>query len=69
MKIVIDVDPGELTPAMMERNLYLLGRELEKYGPLALVALHSPWMSFVVTKIEGKAEKVAGAYDVIPLES
>lgn len=69
MKIVIEVDPGELTEPMLERQLYLLARDLEKYPPGSLT-LHSMWTGpMVVTEIEGKCiDGDAGQYEVVGLE-
>jgi hypothetical protein len=69
MRIVINVDKGELTEAMLERQLALLAKDLEKYGPGNLT-LHSIWVGqMVITSSEGKAiAGDAGQYEVVGLE-
>lgn len=51
MKVVIEVDPGELTPAMAGDMLAALNREIGR-GADGLVRLQSPWASFEVTSVE-----------------
>jgi hypothetical protein len=75
VRIVIEVDPGELTPAMAERQLYLLQKEIDRSGLLAEVGpvrLGSPWVSFKVDRIVGKIEEPGGCdspYEIVDLEA
>ena len=52
MRVVIEVDLGELTESMARSMLRRLSHEATASSDVAVVRLESPWGFFPVTKIE-----------------